>query len=66
MQQYWFGDYKRKSNGPYDSSGFEHVMIGEMDGSMVSGFHSWIHFYVAERDGDIKFKYLNKKCKVSI
>ena len=64
MKQYWFGDYKRKSFGPFDSSGFEHVMVGEVDNTKVSGFHSWVHFYVAERDGELKFKRLNRDCKV--
>ena len=66
MKQYWFADYKRKSYGPLDSSGFEHVMVGETDGTKVTGFHNWLHFYVAERDGDLEFKSLKRDCKVGL
>ncbi len=41
-------------------------MIGELDGSTVSGFHSWINFYVAERDGNLQFDHLKSSCEVPV
>ena len=66
LDQYWFAGYGRDADGPVDSSGFEHVMVGELDGSSVSGFHNWIEFYVQERDGDLQFEDLTRDCEVQI
>ena len=53
----WFDSYKRdrNSNGN-DSSGFEHVFIGEIKNEKVSGFHNWITFYREERSGHIDYR----------
>ena len=47
----WFKLYKRgrkqkgQSNHGGDSSGFEHVFVGEIRNGSVIGFHNWIQFY---------------------
>lgn len=48
VQAMWFGLYSRK-NGQLDTSGFEHVFVGEIKGNEVSGFHNWIQFYLQEK-----------------
>ncbi|KAM8977564.1 uridylate-specific endoribonuclease [Pelodytes ibericus] len=50
LQKMWFGLYSR-STGEKDSSGFEHVFVGEVKKGKVSGFHSWIRFYLLEKEG---------------
>ena len=44
----WFGLYRRKV--PNDSSGFEHVFVGEEDpkDSKIVGLHNWIQMYIQE------------------
>ncbi|XP_076438111.1 uridylate-specific endoribonuclease D-like [Babylonia areolata] len=57
----WFDLYPRSSSASaiLDSSGFEHVMVGELRVSggskSVSGFHSWLQFYQEERLGRINY-----------
>ena len=43
----WFRGYHRKQDN--DSSGFEHVFVGETKKSRVIGFHSWLQFYHLEK-----------------
>ncbi len=66
LNQYWFGDYGRRNGGPVDSSGFEHVLVGEIDSSGVTGFHNWVQFYLEERDGDLEFEHLWGSCEVTV
>lgn len=48
LDELWFGLYSRKARN--DSSGFEHVFVGEIkDGSEIVGFHNWIQIYMEER-----------------
>ncbi|XP_072342976.1 uridylate-specific endoribonuclease A isoform X1 [Scyliorhinus torazame] len=54
LKKMWFGLYSRASN-VLDSSGFEHVFSGEVKRGKVSGFHSWIHFYLAEKNGELNY-----------
>ena len=35
-----------------DSSGFEHVFLGESKAGEVVGLHNWIRLYLEERKGD--------------
>ena len=40
-----------------DSSGFEHVFVGETRGdSEVIGFHNWIQFYLQEKAGHVDYQ----------
>eukprot|EP01035_Chromulina_nebulosa_P016830 gene16830-22314_t len=55
LDKVWFGLYKRKVAN--DSSGFEHVFLGEIkDGTEVVGLHNWIQIYFQEKSGN--FNYL--------
>lgn len=41
----------------YDSSGFEHVFVGETRGDNdVIGFHNWIQFYLQEKAGHVDYQ----------
>ena len=66
----WFKLYKRtRETRSYDSSGFEHVFVGECRGGRgrerheVIGFHNWIQYYLQEKRGNIDYKgyLLNKE-----
>uniref|UniRef100_A0A8C4T900 Uridylate-specific endoribonuclease n=1 Tax=Erpetoichthys calabaricus TaxID=27687 RepID=A0A8C4T900_ERPCA len=54
LQMMWFGLYSR-NKGQLDSSGFEHVFVGEIKSSKVSGFHNWVQFYLLERRGQLNY-----------
>ncbi|XP_067856218.1 uridylate-specific endoribonuclease A isoform X2 [Heptranchias perlo] len=54
LKKMWFGLYSRASN-TLDSSGFEHVFSGEVKRGIVSGFHSWIRFYLAEKRRELNY-----------
>ncbi|XP_053561511.1 uridylate-specific endoribonuclease-like [Bombina bombina] len=58
LQKMWFGLYSR-SKGETDSSGFEHVFVGEVKKGKVSGFHSWIRFYLLEKNGMMDYYSYN-------
>jgi len=46
----WFAPYRRIQRD--DSSGFEHVFVGEETGKgTLTGFHNWIQFYIEEKKG---------------
>jgi poly(U)-specific endoribonuclease len=51
LHKTWLEMYNRTKGGPKDSSGFEHVFCGEVRDGKISGFHSWIRFYLEERRG---------------
>jgi len=58
LKQYWFTPYNRTRGGPLDSSGFEHVFVGEIDNRKptnikVFGFHGWVNFYLEEKAGNL-------------
>ena len=44
----WFGLYSRSHQGN-DSSGFEHVFLGEIKNNEITGFHNWIRIYLEEK-----------------
>jgi poly(U)-specific endoribonuclease len=54
LHKIWFDMYRR--GGTTDSSGFEHVFVGEVKDGKVSGFHNWIMFYLEEKKGDIDYR----------
>ena len=39
-----------------DSSGFEHVFVGESRDKEVIGFHNWIQFYLQEKLGNVDYQ----------
>ncbi|XP_013390492.1 poly(U)-specific endoribonuclease-C-like, partial [Lingula anatina] len=55
LDELWFQLYPRSSSGPVDSSGFEHVMVGELEPSSVTGFHNWFRFYQLEKAGSLTY-----------
>lgn len=54
LYRIWFNLYKRKTRN--DSSGFEHVFVGEVKNGKVIGFHNWIQLFVEERKGNIDYQ----------
>ena len=51
----------------YDSSGFEHVFVGETRGDKeVIGFHNWIQFYLQEKVGNVDYKGFMSSDKVKL
>ena len=49
----WFGLYRRKVDN--DSSGFEHVFLGEFKETEVIGLHNWIQLYFEEKRGNLDY-----------
>jgi len=56
LKKIWFDLYFRERGGGRDSSGFEHVFVGEIKEEKVSGFHSWIQYYIEEKKGNVNYK----------
>lgn len=56
LQSVWFEMYHRGRGGGADSSGFEHVFIGEVKNGEVSGFHNWVRFYLEEQKGTLDYR----------
>jgi poly(U)-specific endoribonuclease len=56
LQSIWFDLYGRSRGGPKDSSGFEHVFVGEVKEDKVSGFHNWIQLYLEEKKGSLDYR----------
>lgn len=59
LNSIWFKLYSRSGGGrrkKMDSSGFEHVFVGEVKNGQVSGFHNWIMFWLEERKGNIDYR----------
>ena len=59
LRTMWMGLYDR--GGGVDSScGLEHVFLGEIEGDVIQGFHSWIRFYLDEKKGNLNYLgYIN-------
>jgi len=55
LRRIWFEFYPRHGSQA-DSSGFEHVFVGETDSTEVIGFHNWIQFYLQEQNGKLDYK----------
>ena len=49
----WFAPYRRVKNN--DSSGFEHVFVGEEKNGKITGLHNWIQYYIEEKKGNIDY-----------
>jgi poly(U)-specific endoribonuclease len=56
LKQIWFGHYSR-ARGQSDTSGFEHIFIGEAKNGEISGLHNWLRFYRLERSSSENFDY---------
>ncbi|XP_055509212.1 uridylate-specific endoribonuclease B [Leucoraja erinacea] len=53
----WFHLYTREGSDQPNSSGFEHVFVGETRGGRtVIGFHNWIQFYLQEKLGHVDYR----------
>jgi poly(U)-specific endoribonuclease len=48
LKQLWFAHYSR-ARGLSDTSGFEHIFIGETKNGEISGLHNWLRFYRLEK-----------------
>jgi poly(U)-specific endoribonuclease len=60
LHKIWFDLYRR--DGHADSSGFEHVFVGEVQDGQVSGFHNWIQFALQEEKGALDYRgYIKPK-----
>ena len=56
LHNMWFKLYHRSRGGRADSSGFEHVFIGEVKDGDVSGFHNWIQLALEEEQGELDYR----------
>ena len=56
LHKLWFQMYRRTSGGPIDSSGFEHVFVGEVKEGQVIGCHNWIQILVEESKKTLDYK----------
>ncbi len=62
LHKIWFDRYPRTHGGRKDSSGFEHVFVGEIRDNQVSGFHNWVRFYLEEQQGTVDYRgYIKPK-----
>ncbi len=52
--QMWFRSYTREVRD--DSSGFEHVFVGEARDGKILGLHNWIQFSNQEQQGKLDYK----------
>ena len=50
----WFGFFRRDAAN--DSSGFEHVFVGESDDNETKGFHNWIQFFIEESNNRVDYR----------
>ncbi|CAM9589106.1 unnamed protein product [Ascophyllum nodosum] len=54
LHQTWFALYSRDREA-VDSSGFEHVFVGEIKNREVTGLHNWIQMYLEEQKGQLDY-----------
>lgn len=53
----WFRLYHRAYGGGEDSSGFEHVFVGETKfGREIIGLHNWVQIYMQEKANHLDYK----------
>jgi len=53
LLELWFGLYRRVVEN--DSSGFEHVFVGESKNGKIVGLHNWIQMYKEECTGNLNY-----------
>ena len=64
LHRIWFELYRRQRGVRADSSGFEHVFVGEIKDGKVSGMHNWIQLYLEEKKGTLDYKgYIKPKSR---
>jgi poly(U)-specific endoribonuclease len=56
LRQIWFELYGRSRGGRADSSGFEHVFVGEIKDDQVSGLHNWLQMALEEQAGRLDYR----------
>jgi len=56
LYKLWFEMYSRSRGSEADSSGFEHVFVGEIKNGKISGFHNWVQYYLEEQKGNIDYR----------
>eukprot|EP00118_Oscarella_pearsei_P024753 m.306723 g.306723 ORF g.306723 m.306723 type:complete len:280 (+) comp41532_c0_seq1:1357-2196(+) len=63
LYKIWFQLYRRTRDTSHaDSSGFEHVFVGETRSpgegkpNVVLGFHNWLQFYLQEKTGNVDYR----------
>lgn len=56
IRNLWFDFYSRK-RGVADTSGFEHVFVGELlrGESDIGGMHNWLRFHQLEESGAVNY-----------
>ena len=66
IEEIWFDQYPRALDSNIsDSSGFEHVFVGEIEGTAVRGMQNWVQFYMLEQAGTINYHGYFKSDEVS-
>lgn len=64
LHNMWFRLYHRDRNGGEDSSGFEHVFVGETKfGREIMGLHNWVQLYLQEKEKLLDYKGYKAKNK---
>jgi len=53
VYELWLAPYRRVRDN--DSSGFEHVFVGEESRGKITGLHNWIQYYIEEKKGKIDY-----------
>lgn len=51
----WFQQYISQKGGQPDSSGFEHVFVGEERDGEIVGLHNWLQLYIEEKKGTLDY-----------
>lgn len=54
LNDLWFGLYRRTTTN--DSSGFEHVFLGEIKDGEVTGMHNWVQLYEEEKRRNLDYR----------
>ena len=54
LHKIWFDLYRREQSR--DSSGFEHMFVGEIKDGKITGFHNWVQFYLEEQHGTVDYR----------
>ena len=58
LHRIWFSNYRRQEVA--DSSGFEHVFVGESHRGKLVGFHNWLTLAMFESQGLVDYKVGSK------